>query len=79
MASVKIPGYRHHFADEFNEEYNHQNAKKTRGRLKINIEVSFVLKLEISATSIRYGPYHTHHIIYSVLLFSLFKIDTKGV
>ena len=42
MSNVTIPGYRHHFVDEFNEENEHQNVKKTKGRLKISIEVSFV-------------------------------------
>ena len=45
MSREQIPGYRHHFVSEFDDNFNNQNAKKTRGRLKIDIEVSLNLKV----------------------------------
>ena len=45
MSRDQIPGYRHHFVSEFDDNFNNQTAKKTRGRLKIDIEVSLSLKV----------------------------------
>ena len=50
MSSQQIPGYKRHSLDEFTPEIKRQrtirasmssDGKKTRGRVKINIEVSF--------------------------------------
>ena len=55
MSREQIPGYRHHFVNEFDDNFNNQNTKKTRGRLKIDIEVSLNLKVFEKLLSKKYN------------------------
>ena len=47
MSMDDVFGYQHHLVHEFDENIESQNVKKTKGRLKINIEVKFAQKMFI--------------------------------